>query len=222
MARAFDQTPKYGTNANGIVTAAPFSMSAWCRPTGTTADRYIVTVGDTASDNENMGLYMIATTNKIRAFSRSGGSSSEAESSAGASSGSWAHAGGVWSAANSRAAYLDGANKGTNAVSVTPTSIDTCRVGILARSSITSTLCFVGDLAEVAIWSAALDDAEMAALGKGFCPQLIRPQSLVAYWPILGNLSPEQDRWVSKFDLTLTGSPAKADHTRMFYPTGAF
>lgn len=79
---------------------------------------------------------------------------------------------------------------------------------------------FDGDIAEVGMWSVVLDAAEIAALAKGFSPSLIRPTSLNAYWPIFGNNSPELDRRKNAYDLTLTASPAKSDHPRMYYTTG--
>lgn len=50
-----------------------------------------------------------------------------------------------------------------------------------------------GQLAEVAIWDVALTAGEAATLGKGFCPLLVRPQSLVLYAPLVGAYSPETD-----------------------------
>jgi hypothetical protein len=75
---------------------------------------------------------------------------------------------------------------------------------------------FAGDICEAAMWNAALDDGEMLALGKGVCPLLIRPQSLIFYLPIYGNASPEPDRWNSRRDFTVT-STTKADHYPVMY-----
>jgi hypothetical protein len=43
-----------------------------------------------------------------------------------------------------------------------------------------------GLYAHAAIWSAALTAAEVAAMASGASPLLIRPASLVAYWPLRG------------------------------------
>jgi hypothetical protein len=45
-----------------------------------------------------------------------------------------------------------------------------------------------GDLWEWAAWSVALTDDEIAALGKGFSPLLIRPQSRTFYVPLVREL----------------------------------
>ena len=47
---------------------------------------------------------------------------------------------------------------------------------------------FTGKLAEFAIWNAALTDAEINSLAKGFKPPRIRPQSLLYYVPLVRNV----------------------------------
>ena len=83
------------------------------------------------------------------------------------------------------------------------------------------TYLFPGDLAELAVWSVGLNASEMAALGTGFAPTTIRPGSLLGYWKILGTQSPEPDGWKNNYAATVVGSPAKASHPRVFYPTSA-
>lgn len=74
-----------------------------------------------------------------------------------------------------------------------------------------------GDLAEFAIWNAALDAAEAAALGKGFSPALVRPQSLAYYAPLIGRASPELDLKNGNGG-TVTGTSASA-HPRILNRT---
>jgi len=72
-----------------------------------------------------------------------------------------------------------------------------------------------GLIAEVAVWAAALVDAEIAALGKGVCPIKVRRISLRGYWPLFGlNLAAEADLsgWVTS--LLQNGSvPQGASHS---------
>lgn len=75
-----------------------------------------------------------------------------------------------------------------------------------------------GRLAEFAVWDAILTPAEMAALGQGVSPLLIRPQSLVSYVPLLGGQSPEPD-WKIAGGATVSGATA-ATHPRVFKPSG--
>jgi hypothetical protein len=75
---------------------------------------------------------------------------------------------------------------------------------------------FSGDIAEAAIWAAALTAEEFAALAAGTSPLSIRPDALVNYYPIIGRHSPEIDL-VGGNNLTVNGAAAR-DHPRMFYP----
>jgi len=64
----------------------------------------------------------------------------------------------------------------------------------------------------------ALSAGEVAALGAGASPLAVRPQSLVAYWPLYGNVSPETDI-ISGYDMTLYNSPTEADsHPPLSFP----
>lgn len=77
-------------------------------------------------------------------------------------------------------------------------------------------LWLAANYAEWAVWDVALTAAEVASLAKGFAPSLIRPASLVNYWPIIGKYSPEIDV-AGGGGLTLTGTAA-ASHPRVIYP----
>lgn len=77
-------------------------------------------------------------------------------------------------------------------------------------------LRLAANYAEWAVWDVALTAAEVASLSKGFAPSLIRPGSLVNYWPIIGRYSPEIDV-MGGGGLTLTGTSAAA-HPRVIYP----
>ena len=76
---------------------------------------------------------------------------------------------------------------------------------------------FNGNLAEIALWSVALDAGELIALGKYFSPSLVRPQSLIAYYPLIGRASPEPDLTGKTGDATVTNAAAIA-HPRIFMP----
>lgn len=113
--------------------------------------------------------------------------------------------------------YRDGAADGTFTHSAPGASGQSKTIGATADGSNP----FDGSAAEIAVYSAALSADEVAALAKGFSPLLIRPASLVAYWPLVGRMSPEPDRGKNNLAGTLTGSPAQAEHPRVYYPAGA-
>jgi hypothetical protein len=74
-----------------------------------------------------------------------------------------------------------------------------------------------GSIAEVAVWDATLDAAEMAALGKRYSPFFIRPGNLLGYLPLIGRTSPEPDK-MGVIPATLKGSTAAANHPRIIMP----
>jgi hypothetical protein len=68
-----------------------------------------------------------------------------------------------------------------------------------------------GLIAEVGIWNVALTDDEVLALAKGFTPDQIRPQSLIAYLPLVRtNQDIKGNAW------TTAGTLTAADHPRIY------
>jgi hypothetical protein len=147
------------------------------------------------------------------------GSSGVSSSSGAVSAGTWAHIGGIFAATNSRQAVLNGAIATANTTSITPAGINRTLIG--ARILTTPGAFADADIAECAAWNATLVQDEWAALAKGISPLLIRPDALLAYWPLIGRSSPEPD-WVGGFDMTLTNSPTTAAHPRIIMPRKAY
>ena len=79
---------------------------------------------------------------------------------------------------------------------------------------------FDGAIGEVAIWAAALTVPEIVALAKGFSPLMIRPDSLLSYWPVLGNDSPEPD-YISSLGAGAVGTVPKSEHPEVYRPRSA-
>jgi hypothetical protein len=65
---------------------------------------------------------------------------------------------------------------------------------------------WVGNFADVAIWSGVLSASEIKALSQGAHPNTIRPQSLLDWWPLDGLQSPEADLSGAGFNGTLNGT----------------
>ncbi len=80
----------------------------------------------------------------------------------------------------------------------------------------TNTLKFDGAIAECAIWDSFLTTGEIAAL-VDYSPLLIRPSSLVEYWPLIGRTSPEIGL-VNGLNAALIASPSVFPHPRVIYP----
>jgi Concanavalin A-like lectin/glucanases superfamily len=76
---------------------------------------------------------------------------------------------------------------------------------------------WIGDLAEVALWSRILTVGEIALMAGG-APASFFPSNLFGYWPILGDDSPEPDLSGNDNHAALVGSPAQTDHPTIVTP----
>lgn len=126
-------------------------------------------------------------------------------------SGAWHHFAGVKNGTGAGALklYYDGvaAASASSSKSIQNTAYS-CVIG--NRS--TNDQPFDGKIGEVAIWSVALSDAELAALAKGVSPRLIRPGSLNGYWPLWGVAYPEPDLSGNVNNASQTGTVGAANH----------
>lgn len=154
----------------------PFTMACWLYVTAL-ANTDFFTVGNNATDVHQL---RVTSSGFIRCASFVGTGGSSTTTSA-VSVNTWAHAAGVWSASNSRTAYLNGTAAATNTTNVNVTPLDELAIG----GNYGQTIRFQGYLANVAVWNAALSAAEIASLAKGFAAHLVRPASLVHYMPLV-------------------------------------
>jgi hypothetical protein len=219
MARSFNGTSQYAQYAGAVVTGYPFTLAAWVKPgvNGLEND-FVLSLSDVSETAVYQAIILgggtVGDEGKVLAVSRNT-TLAAAKTSAAMSAGTWNHAAGVFSSATSRAAYLNGGNKGTETTNITfAAGIDTTAIGRLSRP--TPAAYFHGSCAEAGVWAAALSDEEIAALAAGLSPLQVRPQSLVAYWPLFARATNEED-WVGGNTLAVTGATA-ADHPRIIYP----
>jgi hypothetical protein len=220
MARNFpNATANRLTLASSAITAAPVTMVAWVRLTAVgTVTRTILSMNASASVlNRNAFSINMTTAETIEARTSDGAGTNASTTAGTITAGAWAHVGGVFSSATSRIAYRDGIAAGAQTTSRVPTGINQNTIGVVSHTSGTLAQPWNGEIAEVGIWDVALTTPEMEALAKGISPLLIRPASLVYYWPILGKYNPEIDR-ISGGAMTVTGTTQAATHPRIMYP----
>jgi hypothetical protein len=70
-------------------------------------------------------------------------------------------------------------------------------------------------MAEAAIWREEIPAEAFASLAQAFSPDQIRPQSLVAYWPLIGRDTVAKEIRNGK-NGTINGSVPQADHPRIY------
>jgi hypothetical protein len=212
MALSNFSTSNYITIASALVSTAPFTIACWFNSTSATHGQNMI-VGNTNSDLNYFGLSLNGATSgdPVGIYARgSGGAADIVNTTTGYSINTWQHACGVFENSTSRSVFLNGSGKNSSSVSVIPLLLDKVNIGVY-RQSTPSFDPMRGSMAEIGIWSAALTDDEVASLAKGFTPDQIRPQSLVAYLPLIRtNQDVKGNAWTTAGTLTV------ADHPRVY------
>ena len=214
MARKFYSVSSHVlTLASAPVTAVPFSMACWFNARSNAASQNLITI-EVAGSTANRHDLVAVQGNSVNAESKITGTAARATTTVGYSNNVWNHACGVWASITSRAVYLNGGNKGTDATSKAPSGINETKIGNGNLGDMD------GLIAEAAIWNAALTDGEVKALALGTRPIFIRPMSLVAYWPLLQRFAPEIDVTSSGTNLmAVTGAlSVPYNPPAVFYP----
>ena len=202
------------TASTALLSGAPFTVSIWINnddTSGNDAWWSLTHSGQTRHQQTLMTLNGVP-----NARTRASGSWVSAAAPSSTVDGVWHNIVGVWASISSRKCYIDGSGGTTNGTFVTPMAPDTVSIAVLGGSSESSWPN--GHIAECGVWNVALTDAEISSLAKGMCPLFVRPQSLIAYWPVHGTQDPEPDL-VSGVGLTVVNTPLKSAHPRIFKPT---
>ena len=218
MAILFDDaSSQYLEYAGAVRSAHALSMACWFNSDDTTNNQSLISIG-TNGGSARWALIAAGgiVSDPIRAQSmNSAGSAGNAASGSGYLANTWHHAGGVFSASNSRIAYIDGTAGSANTTSITVSGVDRTTIGAAWATTLGNYMS--GVIAEAAVWNVALTSADMASLARGFCPWLVRPESIVAYWPLIGRTDPS----ISKhggFGMTWNNAPVASPHPRIIWP----
>lgn len=218
MSRSFTRASGHSLNATaGAVFGLPLTIAGWFNLASAGINQVLIDIANAASFNNAYRLALDTSNIPVMTTQVTALAFSSAVATAGFSgTGTWAHCCGIVASTTDRRSFFNGANKGTNAVSRSPSAPTAICIGDRVTNPATSTLD--GLAAEVAIWSAALTDDEVLQLGRGMSPLLIRPESLFSYWPVYGNNDPEENV-IAPLGLTNTGTTKSADHPRIIRPS---
>lgn len=217
MARNFNGSTDYLQYTPQVTDVVPATVSVWFNLANTTGAKTLFALGG----EDGTGVQEVAVLCVGSAFwaLEQNISNVQAISSATLAATTWYHGCAVFATHSSRAAYINGANKGTDVNFAEAGSAITPRTRIGQRANATNDQKWNGYIAEIGVWNVALTDAEVAVLATGISPLAVRPASLVAYWPLIGKYSPEIDV-VGGFGMALNGTPSAIDHPRVRYPFG--
>ena len=112
-------------------------------------------------------------------------------------------------AASEWAYFLDGTKTVINA-SLTGTFSTGLNELLIGASGITGSNFYNGSLAEIAIWTTNVSDANITSLAAGSKATNFSPGNLIGYWQLCGTASPEPDGSGAGHSVALTGTTAAA------------
>lgn len=160
------------------ISALPLTIAGWINPDTLTGNRAVCSIGRNNTTGEMLALLLYGGGGSaLSANSQSGGSSASGTTT-GITVSVWNHVAGVWASTTSRTAYINGTpgTADTTSISVPSASGQRATMGATTESS-PGSICD-GKVAYLGVWSAALTDAEIAALARGLHPRCVRPASL--------------------------------------------
>lgn len=210
MARLFDDaSSEYAEYAGAVVSSYPLTMACWFRTDSVTINQMLMSIVDNSNQqtrDAELGIFGTVGGDPLRA--RKDGQNGSSVGTVVANQ--WMHAAGVFEASQVTG-YLDGTAGTPNAqVDSLAAAADTTSVG-RRNTGAAANLYMSGRIAEAAIWNVALSAASVSALSGGSSPLTVRPDALVAYWPLWGTHSTEIDLHprsvdATDYDLTLNGT----------------
>ena len=205
MAYSFTSTERL--DATRTISGFPRTYAMWLYPTttasGTNRDSFISLSSPSFHYNAIRWFSTDGTNNTLQAISTGPSGSFTAAGPTTFGANQWVHTAAVFTSATSRQAYLNGTSGTVNTTNIgTQEATIDIRVGASA----------VGRIAEAAIWSAALNADEIASLAKGVACDLVRPQSLIYYVPLIRNLQDVK----GGLSITNLNGATVADHPRVY------
>jgi hypothetical protein len=192
----------------------PCTFTARVRFTGSSVGNRVVFSQGSSSGARVMLLQLNNTTGKLQLYAEEG-TSVNFEGATSVSSDVWHHVAGVFASGNYRIYLNGGTADGTNGGTTVPSTLDRANIGTRVYSG-TAADYMLGDIAAVAWFNVALTEAEITALAGGAPPLRVRPGSLVGWWELHGDDSPEPD-WhpasadSGRYPMTLGNAPTKSD-----------
>jgi len=217
MARVFNGSNQSLTRTeslfSGSTTSYNWTLVAWCRPD----DKHEGTIIGADEQSGSNGRFSLFSRNVGRfALRRKSGYIQEPSASYDNGNTDWFHVAGTWQYAY-RELYVDGASRVTQSSNI---SLNPAKATKFYIGRDWSGKYWDGAIAEAAAYSVALSASEISALAAGFSPLLVRPESLIGYWPLGGALASDTGDidLINGKDLTANNSPTTENHPQIIYP----
>jgi hypothetical protein len=214
MARKFDDgDSEYLKIDSAPITAPPFTIACWFYADDTSIPMCMF---DITNSGDGFQRFTLRARGAIAGDPITFYCNTHAQTTTGYTINTWHHACAVAYDTDDRACLIDGGSKGTDNNEQAPVGLDRMDIGRLGDS--TPSEYFSGRIAEVGLWDAALSDDEVAILAQGFSPPFVRPQNLVAYWPLIRDTD---DDIIGGYSMTAFNGPTVGAHPPMIYPVRA-
>lgn len=219
MSLSFDDASSQYLDRAGVpVTAPPFTMACWFQTDDNAIDQTLMALNNNGVETDYHSLSLRSQNVRAQTF---GDSLTEAGGGFGVSNNTWYFAVGRWTADDDRQVQLfDVAgtliNSRSDTTSKAVAGLNTTSVGRL--STLTPGKYHSGLIAERAIFSGALTDAQVAELALSLSP-LSSAASLLDYTPLYGSTNPARD-WAQGNDLTFNNTPTAATHVPLVVAPG--
>lgn len=219
MAYSFTAANLQYLTATGITSTAlsPMTLACWARPytdgrsAGTASQLISVQQAGTAQRNTLATILSPSSTFRCAANAVGAITNGAADTVVVASANSWSHFASVFTSSTSRTSYVAGGSPVTNTTDIgTQLSGDIVRIAV--RFGVSLGTYGNGDICEVGVWSASLTAIEIASLACGVTCDLVRPQSLVFYAPLIRDLVDVRGGVI----LTNTNGATVSNHTRVY------
>ena len=191
----------------GVPSTLPISVSCWFKTDRLNGNaQTLFWMGDKDVGDQNQRLLLRNDVGNTVDAATHSTSFEVASTSTTFSADIWQHACGVWASTSSRAAYLNGGNKGTDTNNLDVAGEDSITIGYSGDS--TPSAYMSGNIALVILRDVALSDAEVAeeAAETTLAGILaIQTAGMTAYW--LNGTESDDDHDTGTFDLTPQNSP---------------
>lgn len=213
MARGVYSTSNYLRSTATPITGTPMTLACWAyQVTSANWERSLINVCRSYNSHNQWRLSAGYSSYRVVAIANDTTQTSYASSATDIPANAWFHAAAVFSSSTSRYAYLNGVPGTQNTTSRAPTGVNRIGLGING-SSLVGNASDNQYIAEACIYGTALSTGEIEQLARGYSPLLVRPQDLVAYWPLVrGDGSGNEPDVIGGYTLTETGTVGVQTH----------
>lgn len=221
MAIDFNGTTQYLSASSTLLLDEPIDLIAHASTDNNTAVQGIVSINNTGAAN---GWFALTSRGDLggdpvsASKTNDAGGGNAALTSSGFSLTTWEVYAAAFLSNTSRAVYINGGSKGTDATNVTDPTPNSISIGAIVTNALL--YGYDGRAAEVYVLNVNMSDSQHAARGKGYSALWDVPIKNVRGWYPLLRTTDLQNRMANGYPtLTATASPAQASHpSKVIYP----